>query len=473
MRARPFGVLVLVGWLALIGLVTGAPVRALPCVGDCNGDGEVAINELIVGVNISLETAAVTACPAFDTNGDGGVTVNELIQGVNAALEGCTAVATPTVAGPTTTPGVPTPTPTEGPPGPAQTFPTSLHALRTGQSMFYSRETGGFENLTNVPYASTTCQNCHAANYADGTPVDNATYVPSCRDCHADPANPDRNTITNDTCYGCHSRQSAEKNLYSDVHRAMDFKCYNCHTSTEIHGDGTEYPSLLATQGPQCATCHPSPPSNQYHLIHGAKLDCSTCHMQSAIACLNCHFNSETSANPNKRWYPAKPDGSAGGVPSKGFKFLINFRGKVYPATMMSLVYKADTGDVRKFYVLAPYFAHTIAKDAVKGCNDCHNNANVQQYNASGQITITKRADDGTFQGPQGVIPIPPDWSTAFQQQFFDYTGDPAVPANDSSKWVPVDGQADLTQMIDTPQMRFGQPLTADQMQKLRLNLGP
>jgi len=84
-------------------------------------------------------------------------------------------VATPTVVVPTATPGVPTPTPTEGPLSPAQTFPTSLHALRTGQQTFYRRETGGFENLTNVPYASTTCQNCHAPTYADGTPVDNAT----------------------------------------------------------------------------------------------------------------------------------------------------------------------------------------------------------------------------------------------------------------------------------------------------------
>jgi hypothetical protein len=467
MRTRPFGFVVLVGGISLIALVAGAPVRALPCVGDCNGNGEVTVNELIVGVNISLETAAVTACPSFDTNGSGSVTVNELIQSVNAALEGCTPVATPTRLVPTTTPGGATPTPTEVPLSPAQTFPTSLHALRTGQQTFYRRETGGFENLTNVPYGNVTCQNCHAPTYADGTPLDSASYAPSCRDCHTDPANPDRTTITNDTCYGCHSRQNAEKNLYSDVHRDKGFKCYDCHTSPEIHGDGTEYPSLLATQGPQCATCHPSPPSNQYHLIHGDKLDCSTCHMQGAIACLNCHFNSETSANPNKRWYPAKPDGSPGGVPLKGFKFLVNFRGKVYPATMMSLVYKADGGAVRKFYVLAPYYAHSIAKNAVTGCADCHNNAAVQQYNASGQITVTTQADDGAFVGPQGVIPIPPDWSTAFQQQFFDYTGDPAVPANDPAKWVRVDGQADLTQMIDTPQMRFGSPLTTEQLRKI------
>ena len=59
------------------------------CVGDCNGDGTVAINELITGVNIALGSAALDACPAFDGSGDGTVAINELIAAVNAALAGC------------------------------------------------------------------------------------------------------------------------------------------------------------------------------------------------------------------------------------------------------------------------------------------------------------------------------------------------------------------------------------------------
>ncbi len=61
----------------------------MPCVGDCNGNSEVTVNELIVGVNIALETQTVDKCPALDVNDDGAVTVNELVQGVNNALEGC------------------------------------------------------------------------------------------------------------------------------------------------------------------------------------------------------------------------------------------------------------------------------------------------------------------------------------------------------------------------------------------------
>jgi hypothetical protein len=54
--------------------------------GDCNGDGQVTINELIIGVNIALGIAPISDCPAFDTNGDGQVSIDELIAAVNVAL---------------------------------------------------------------------------------------------------------------------------------------------------------------------------------------------------------------------------------------------------------------------------------------------------------------------------------------------------------------------------------------------------
>lgn len=59
------------------------------CPGDCNGTGDVTVNELIIGVNIVLGTANLSSCPAFDTNGDGNVGIPELIQAVNAASNGC------------------------------------------------------------------------------------------------------------------------------------------------------------------------------------------------------------------------------------------------------------------------------------------------------------------------------------------------------------------------------------------------
>jgi hypothetical protein len=59
------------------------------CAGDCNGNGSVAINELVSSVNISLGLAPVADCPACDTNHDGMVSVAELITAVNRALRGC------------------------------------------------------------------------------------------------------------------------------------------------------------------------------------------------------------------------------------------------------------------------------------------------------------------------------------------------------------------------------------------------
>jgi hypothetical protein len=58
------------------------------CTGDCDGNGMVAINELILGVNIALGLEAADACPAF-TNADGMVDIAQLITGVNNALGGC------------------------------------------------------------------------------------------------------------------------------------------------------------------------------------------------------------------------------------------------------------------------------------------------------------------------------------------------------------------------------------------------
>jgi uncharacterized repeat protein (TIGR01451 family) len=68
----------------------GAPPA---CAGDCNGDENVKVDELIKGVNMALGTAGIESCPSFDTNGSGSVTVEELIKAVNNALSGCVAAA--------------------------------------------------------------------------------------------------------------------------------------------------------------------------------------------------------------------------------------------------------------------------------------------------------------------------------------------------------------------------------------------
>lgn len=86
--ASAFTVLtVTVGGVAPSPTPTATPLAG--CAGDCNGDGGVAINELISGVNIALGSAAVETCAAVDADGDGSVAINELVGAVTRALNGC------------------------------------------------------------------------------------------------------------------------------------------------------------------------------------------------------------------------------------------------------------------------------------------------------------------------------------------------------------------------------------------------
>lgn len=61
------------------------------CTGDCNNDHMVAVNELIIGVNIALDLRSVDACPSFDVDNNKSVQINELILAVTHALGGCPA----------------------------------------------------------------------------------------------------------------------------------------------------------------------------------------------------------------------------------------------------------------------------------------------------------------------------------------------------------------------------------------------
>ncbi len=64
-------------------------VAAPVCIGDCNADGMVTVDELLIAVNIALDNLPIESCPAFDANADRTVTVNEILAGVNNALNGC------------------------------------------------------------------------------------------------------------------------------------------------------------------------------------------------------------------------------------------------------------------------------------------------------------------------------------------------------------------------------------------------
>jgi hypothetical protein len=56
--------------------------------GDCNGYGEMRIDELMLAVMIALGENSLNECVGLDLDDNGTVTINELIAAVDQALNG-------------------------------------------------------------------------------------------------------------------------------------------------------------------------------------------------------------------------------------------------------------------------------------------------------------------------------------------------------------------------------------------------
>ncbi len=59
------------------------------CLGDCDGDGQVTVDEIVTLVNIALGSASIDACRNGDVDGGGEITVDEIVAALNFALDGC------------------------------------------------------------------------------------------------------------------------------------------------------------------------------------------------------------------------------------------------------------------------------------------------------------------------------------------------------------------------------------------------
>jgi hypothetical protein len=90
-RDAGFGLLDAFGAVqAVVPIPTPIPgTPAAGCVGDCNGNGTVSVDELITGVDIALGADPLTTCPALNCDGTGTVTVDCLVKAVDSALHGC------------------------------------------------------------------------------------------------------------------------------------------------------------------------------------------------------------------------------------------------------------------------------------------------------------------------------------------------------------------------------------------------
>ena len=316
-------------------------------------------------------------------------------------------------------------------------FLSSLHYTTKGMAYWYDKANGGLETLTGIPYASPKldCLNCH---------------VTSCDVCHKKiegeksfySAKASRN---DEICLNCHKREKTIINIdkaagHDDVHFAKKMQCMDCHTSRDVHGDGTEYDSMKQPGAidAKCENCHASAPKTTSHQVHGDKLECKACHVRHVVSCSNCHI--ETLVNERKRV----------DIKLSGWVFLLNYNGKVTSGTTQTFVVK----DNKTFLMFAPQNSHSIMRQGRK-CQDCHATEIVKQVH-DGKLKLTW-LENGELKNLKGVVPVADgvEYKCAYQ----DFI---------NGKWVPIENAtAHLIHYAG-----YGSPLSKDQLRKLAMPMG-
>ncbi|BCR03998.1 c-type cytochrome [Desulfuromonas versatilis] len=381
-------------------------------------------------------------------------------------------------------------------------FTTSLHMTRLGKETFYNHSINdptadpqnlqmGFGNFVDVPYSNLPCVDCHnAAMWTDPvTGQDTWPGDPVCTDCHdkADPAQ-----VADANCKGCHARLGAEASIgLTDVHSAMS--CKACHPQSDVHGSGSTPLTMFDDAiSAKCENCH-SPAglsTTPEHNMHKDDIHCSTCHMQSVVTCYNCHFDNE-GIDDGSVTHAKFASAKFGGPPASGksWRFLVNRvmsdgSTKVYPGSMQSLVADVtakgdglDDGLGATFVAIAPYYSHAITRVDALRCASCHGTqkaidlyngtaVDVVKWTAAPGEAIAPTAMGTTWQGPQGVIPVPEN-PYLLNFDFVDVTN-PAAPYNSAtgnigSPRVLFKNGADTIHMPNA----WVTPMTPLQMQKL------
>jgi hypothetical protein len=263
-------------------------------------------------------------------------------------------------------------------------FDSSLHHTSRGMGFWYDKKNGGLEAVTGVPYSELGCKNCHVAS-CDGchrTVVDGKAVYST------------KAATDQGLCLKCHAREAAmmktdKAQNHEDVHFSRGMQCMNCHTGSDVHGDGTEYASMkqAGAVGAKCETCHPKLTQTRSHTVHSGKLDCKACHVRQVVSCTNCHF--ETLVKTGQRV----------AVPVSGWVFLMNAQGKVTSANMQTFVVPGK----KTFLMFAPQFSHSVTKSG-RRCEECHATEAAGEARAK-QVKLLWLDKSGVQQA-RGVIPV-------------------------------------------------------------------
>jgi len=309
-------------------------------------------------------------------------------------------------------------------------FLSSLHYTAKGMEHWYSKEQGGLETITGIPYSELGCKRCHTAG---------------CDRCHKEekecgPVYSTQAASSQGMCLKCHGRERAiiaidhEANQ-DDVHLAMGMVCTDCHGGDDLHGDGVKYVSLKQPGAvkTQCEDCHASVKPIEAHLVHDDKLDCKACHLRHVVSCTNCHF--DTLVEKGKRF----------AMPVSGWLFLMNHDGKVSSASMQTFV----TNGNDTFLLFAPHMSHSVMKEG-RDCNSCHGTKTMKQAK-TGDLNLTF-LEGGELENLKGVIPVVD--SVNYHCVYFD---------REDGEWVKIKNPAEPLRQYAA----FGNPLTQEQLESL------
>lgn len=309
-------------------------------------------------------------------------------------------------------------------------YENSLHFTNRGLEYWYSKDQGGLERITGIPFSELPCGGCH---------------VQSCDTCHKKETNgkaayslePARAQEVCQNCHNLETLEEAKKNLESataDVHFKKGMKCMDCHYAREIHGDGTAYSSIQqpGAMDTRCENCHTQISECESHEIHGNKVDCNACHIRDLPSCYNCHFDTRVK------------EGKSVSLPLKNLLFLINHDGKVTLGNLHTFVYQNKT-----MITFAPSFPHSIMKEGRK-CEDCHNTQVINDVK-NNKLNIIK-FENGEIKSISGVIPVLEGLNWNFV--FLNY---------ENGKWIPIEKPAEPL----TNYAGYSSPLTREQLIKL------
>ena len=188
-------------------------------------------------------------------------------------------------------------------------FKTSIHH-GTGQKRKVTLRSGlsGPDDFDKLP-----------AHQIEGYKANCATCHASCGDCHIVrppigggglskghefTKTPDMVSI----CVTCHVSRGGHAYLgvapgtQPDVHLTKaGYKCVNCHTGDELHGDGKKVEQRYAYEKlPKCENCHTGiSTKNTYHTMHYNSFNCQACHSQDYNNCGSCHIHAEGARIPS------------------------------------------------------------------------------------------------------------------------------------------------------------------------------